>query len=195
MDELSCKLKNVKIGQQTSKNVPMKKEKFKKRTKNTNFISKSNFDNLESFGNFHPIIRKTVSVTFSTSMLDVRHSLQVRDEKEKVVRTIARLLNERKIPIIDRIYETIGPTRLLDYFDDTLEIERNGGMKTNSFNLRRSPGGVLFSLIKNSDHISSDEKNSIFLIEKQRHQKNKRIKRNRKKNEKLKPFNVPNKPE
>ena len=76
---------------------------------------------------------------------------------------IAAKLNEtetRVLVTIQRLVDTLGEERALALLDEALRIEANGGMFTEDFSRRRTPGGVYFKLVK--DWSTAGQRQIIF---------------------------------
>lgn len=76
---------------------------------------------------------------------------------------IAETLQEAEpeaVATIARVVKILGPDRIQAVFQETLQVERNGGMTIEDGTRRRSAGGVFFKLLKN--HTSTKERWSIF---------------------------------
>ncbi|XP_022334363.1 phosphorylated adapter RNA export protein-like [Crassostrea virginica] len=86
-------------------------------------------------------------------------------EAEKVVKMIARKLNEPKVYLIERIYRIIGKEKTLDLFYKTQDIEEAGGLLIQNKTRRRSPGGVYIHLLKSDNSISKENIQEIFAKE------------------------------
>lgn len=61
-----------------------------------------------------------------------------------------------------KIVSVLGEERTHKLAAEVQDIESAGGMMTAVGNRRRSPGGVLFYLVKNDSTIPSDQKRDIF---------------------------------
>ena len=58
--------------------------------------------------------------------------------------------------------QVIGEEKTRKLTAEVLDIESAGGIMTADGNRRRSPGGVLFFLVKNEPNISAEQKREIF---------------------------------
>lgn len=56
----------------------------------------------------------------------------------------------------------MGEEKIRRLVSEVNDIESVGGLMTTNYQRRRSPGGVLFHLIKNDPNISVEQKESIF---------------------------------
>lgn len=74
---------------------------------------------------------------------------------------IIRSLNETTAPsLIEQVVIFIGNEKAQEFFNQTLLIEKNGGMKTKAGDRRRTPGGVFLTLVKNN--VSEVEQEILF---------------------------------
>ncbi|KPM03352.1 hypothetical protein QR98_0017830 [Sarcoptes scabiei] len=75
---------------------------------------------------------------------------------------IAKKLKESRIDLIARAIKILGEEKIRRLVSEVNDIESVGGLMTTNYQRRRSPGGVLFHLIKNDPNISVEQKESIF---------------------------------
>jgi hypothetical protein len=79
---------------------------------------------------------------------------------EKAAKEIAETLQEPNVKLVHKVVKVIGVERAREFFEQTLEIESNGGMLVSSGDRRRTPGGVFFYLVRSS--IDREERKEIF---------------------------------
>lgn len=79
---------------------------------------------------------------------------------EAAAKEIAATLNEPNVGLINKVIKVIGMQRTQEFYEKTLEIEQNGGMKVSQGDRRRTPGGVFFYLVRHG--VEPEEKKSIF---------------------------------
>ncbi|KAL3866943.1 hypothetical protein ACJMK2_044190 [Sinanodonta woodiana] len=110
------------------------------------------------------------------------------DSETEVVNTIADMLNEPKIELIERIVETIGKGKAIELLHHTKRTEESGGMLTLDGARRRTPGGVYIQLMKTDKNVTNQQKKQIFKEEYDA--RNKAKKEQRKRNRKIKKAEV-----
>nr|CAH8856902.1 unnamed protein product [Trichobilharzia regenti] len=98
---------------------------------------------------------------------------------DRVAETIIRALNEPNEDLIRRTVNILGVQRALEFYYLTEDIENSGGLYLVDGSRRRSPGGVYLNLIKHSYSVKNEEKQIIFMIDKQIKNKMKRIRKHR----------------
>lgn len=79
---------------------------------------------------------------------------------DPLVAEIAESLKEPNEALIDKVVKTMGAERVHAFWQQTLEIEANGGQMTVNGDRRRTPGGVFFYLVRKG--ASKKERKSIF---------------------------------
>ncbi|CAD5231922.1 unnamed protein product [Bursaphelenchus xylophilus] len=104
------------------------------------------------------------------------------DEKE-VGKRIAKVFGELDDASVCFAVKTIGVPLALELYNEALKIEKEGGMAVENGARRRTPGGVFFKLIKDSDKVEKQLKakineNSRKIMEKMRNEKQKQKERN-----------------
>lgn len=75
---------------------------------------------------------------------------------------IARCLQEPKVNLVSDAIGVLGVSRVLQFFNETVEIQKAGGQPILNGASKRTPGGVFLTLIKNSADLSAAEKAEIF---------------------------------
>ncbi|CAI2347492.1 unnamed protein product [Caenorhabditis sp. 36 PRJEB53466] len=81
---------------------------------------------------------------------------------EQLGTEMATAMGEKDPGTIVKIVNAIGRDPSVKLFEETKEIEKNGGMKTADGSRRRTPGGVFITLFKMDPTVSRDVKNAIF---------------------------------
>lgn len=79
---------------------------------------------------------------------------------EKLIVQTATVLNEPDHKLLARMLATLGEARFVAAVQQTLDTEQAGGMLTKNGQRRRTPGGVLCLLIKQT--ASNEEQRLIF---------------------------------
>lgn len=74
--------------------------------------------------------------------------------------TLAKILQEPKVPLLRQVLRTVGPERCAAILADTLSWEARGGMLTKDGTRRRTPGGVFFQLVK--ERVTPKERQRLF---------------------------------
>ncbi|CAO4370308.1 unnamed protein product [Caenorhabditis nigoni] len=75
---------------------------------------------------------------------------------------VAAAMGEKDPDTVKKIVNAIGRELALKLFNDTKEVEQNGGMKVADGSRRRTPGGVFITLFKMDPSVSRETKNTIF---------------------------------
>ncbi|CAH1116522.1 unnamed protein product [Phaedon cochleariae] len=88
---------------------------------------------------------------------------------EELAKDIANKLCEEKEDLILKVINSLGKKRAIDIFEETKQVEEDGGMLIMNQKRRRTPGGVYLFLVRNDYHITFDQKNEIFGEERQKH--------------------------
>ncbi|KAM7541076.1 hypothetical protein Aperf_G00000019957 [Anoplocephala perfoliata] len=81
---------------------------------------------------------------------------------EEITKAITNFLREQRDDLVEKIVNTLGSKRALEFCYLTEDIERLGGMTTADGVRQRTPGGIFFFLIRNSDRVSAEDKKAIF---------------------------------
>lgn len=105
-----------------------------------------------------------------------------KNESEKVAKEIASKLQEPKESIIYRAVRVLGKQKMLEFFHMVEDIEQSGGIYIMSGTRRRTPGGVLFYLIKRA---SIEESIKHFIFEEDRQHYNNCYKQKKKAHKKM----------
>lgn len=94
--------------------------------------------------------------------------LNVTDDcsEEMFAAELARKLCEEKDDLMLRVVHVLGKEIPAKLFKETQKIEADGGMLIMNGARRRTPGGVFLFLLKHNEEIDKDDKRSIFLEEK-----------------------------
>jgi hypothetical protein len=82
--------------------------------------------------------------------------------------TLAKILQEPKVPLLRQVLRTLGQDRCAAILADTLTTEADGGMLTKDGTRRRTPGGVFFQLVK--ARATRQERHRLFYTPMPRHQ-------------------------
>uniref|UniRef100_A0AC35TPA6 Phosphorylated adapter RNA export protein n=1 Tax=Rhabditophanes sp. KR3021 TaxID=114890 RepID=A0AC35TPA6_9BILA len=80
---------------------------------------------------------------------------------DQLIKALKRGLCEKNDEIIVRSVKYLGETMCRELFEMVRETEKNGGMKTNDNNRRRSPGGIFLVHLKNHPEISKQNKDLV----------------------------------
>ncbi|CAB4007660.1 Phosphorylated adapter RNA export [Paramuricea clavata] len=98
------------------------------------------------------------------SMKNLCKRLHVRwyDNPVKVGKEIAERLEEHKFSLIIETVKIIGGKKALDLFNETKQVQLNGGMKTCNGSRRRTSGGVFLTLLKSSNYATDEQIKEIF---------------------------------
>jgi len=78
----------------------------------------------------------------------------------ELAKEIAQTLNEKNTWQIRKVVNVIGADRAREFFQQTLDIEAEGGMLVVSGKRRRTAGGVFFYLVRKN--VSTEERKAIF---------------------------------
>lgn len=87
-------------------------------------------------------------------------SARVQRPRDPLVTEIAEALNEPNTFLVGRMVQVIGAERTRAFYQQTLDIEANGGMMTVQGDRKRTPGGVFFYLVRKG--VSIEERKAIF---------------------------------
>ncbi|KAA0196547.1 Phosphorylated adapter RNA export protein [Fasciolopsis buskii] len=93
---------------------------------------------------------------------------------ELVKETLARLLNEPNVDLLENVIRAIGVKRSLQFYFLTESVESAGGIYLADGSRRRTKGGVFLHLLRRSAEITKEEKNSAFKETRQMRDKFKR---------------------
>ena len=98
------------------------------------------------------------------SMKNLCKRLRVRwyDSPVKIGKEIAQRLEEHKFSLIIETVKILGGKKTLEIFNETKQIQLNGGMKTANGSRRRTSGGVFFTLLKSSEYATAEQLKKIF---------------------------------
>jgi len=100
------------------------------------------------------------SSSFNKEFCDISPSISI----EALTRKISGFLNEDNVSLIEVMISHLGVAPSVDFVRQTVEAEENGGIMTTSKpSRRRSPGGVLFYLLK--ERTTPDMRKVIFTDE------------------------------
>ncbi|CAG9858981.1 unnamed protein product [Phyllotreta striolata] len=83
-------------------------------------------------------------------------------EAEDIANEIANKLCEEKVDLVMRVIKVLGKEKAIEIFQETKELEAEGGMLIMNRTRRRTPGGVYFHLVRHDYHITYDQRNEIF---------------------------------
>ncbi|KAL5479910.1 hypothetical protein EMCRGX_G023511 [Ephydatia muelleri] len=75
---------------------------------------------------------------------------------------IARCLHEPKVNLVKDAIAVLGVKRVVQFYNETVEVQRAGGQCVSNGNTKRAPGGVFLTLIKNSPTVTAAERTEIF---------------------------------
>ncbi|KAL0278735.1 UNVERIFIED_CONTAM: hypothetical protein PYX00_000466 [Menopon gallinae] len=89
------------------------------------------------------------------------------DSDEKLAKEIAKKLSEVKDDLILRAIQIAGKEKILMLFEETRNVEKDGGMLIMNGSRRRTSGGVFFNLLKTADDIPQIQLKEIFHLDKQ----------------------------
>ncbi|XP_046662369.1 phosphorylated adapter RNA export protein-like isoform X1 [Homalodisca vitripennis] len=89
-------------------------------------------------------------------------SVTADDPPEDVAEDIAKKLRESKIDLILNVVLVLGKEKAIALYNETKDVEDNGGMLLMNGERRRTAGGVYFLLLKRDNTISSDATKEIF---------------------------------
>jgi len=81
-------------------------------------------------------------------------------EMEAITNKIAAALNEERTIQIRQIVSVLGTERTMEFMEQALAIEADGGMQTKDERRRRTPGGVFFKHVRTN--IPYEEYRQIF---------------------------------
>ncbi|CAD5224438.1 unnamed protein product [Bursaphelenchus okinawaensis] len=132
--------------------------------------------------NKHHKKKKTLALPFMSngfsyeSMYDTEVSSTLGEEE--LGKQIALVFGELDAGSIVFAVKTVGVELAQELYKKTLEVEKNGGMAVENGTRRRTPGGVFFKLLKDSDKVDKQVKikineNSRKMMEKMRNEKQK----------------------
>jgi hypothetical protein len=79
---------------------------------------------------------------------------------ETLVKELATALREPDTALIARLLSVLGEQRLIELVLQTVQIEEAGGQMTHNKERRRTPGGVLCRLVK--DTVTPEERRACF---------------------------------
>ncbi|KAK3579991.1 hypothetical protein CHS0354_025312 [Potamilus streckersoni] len=130
----------------------------------------------------HNRLNDTVKKQFKS--ISNKIEITAEDSETDVINTIAGMLNEPKIELIERIIETLGKGKAIELLHLTKRTEECGGMLTLDGTRRRTPGGVYIQLMKTDKNVTNQQKKQIFKEEYDA--RNKARKEQRKRNRKIK---------
>lgn len=151
-------LMEEELNETMSKSLVMKKKRLKRRMK-------ANCGERES-DNYHTWTKEDFERKFAVKKTPAQKLKQKKAQlKRDAITEISQKLKERRLDIIGRIVKVIGEEAARRLTAEVLDIEDAGGMMTANGNRRRSPGGVLFFLVKNDSTISDEKKRDIFCDE------------------------------
>uniref|UniRef100_A0A1B6LHB4 Phosphorylated adapter RNA export protein n=1 Tax=Graphocephala atropunctata TaxID=36148 RepID=A0A1B6LHB4_9HEMI len=108
-------------------------------------------------------------------------SVTADDSAEEVAEDIAKKLREHKVDLILNVVLVLGKEKAIALYNETKDVEDNGGMLLMNGERRRTPGGVYLLLLKRDNTITCDASKKIFGIK----IKAKRKKTKKKPNKKL----------
>lgn len=94
-----------------------------------------------------------------------------------VGREIAYRLHETKLQLIGHVVRVLGVNTALEIFEETKDIFRHGGLKTDVGDRKRTPGGIYLYVLKNRAYASEPQIKEIFKHEKTREMKRKKRKK------------------
>ncbi|KAK0182042.1 hypothetical protein PV327_000213 [Microctonus hyperodae] len=95
-------------------------------------------------------------------------STTVESSDSAVANDIAEKLDEKKDSLIARVVDIVGKAKAIEFYEKTIEIEKNGGILIMNGSRRRTPGGVYLYLVKNDDHIPQEQIREIFAVDKKK---------------------------
>jgi len=91
-----------------------------------------------------------------------------------VGREIAFRLHETKMNLIGHVVRVIGVSLSLEVFEETKKLMQKGGLKTDSGDRKRSPGGLFLYILKNRGYASDAQMKEIFKVENEKIKENKK---------------------
>ena len=103
-----------------------------------------------------------------------------------VGREIAYRLHETKMNLIGHVVRVIGTPLALEVFSETKKLMQKGGLKTDSGDRKRSPGGLFLYILKNRGYASDAQMKEIFKVENEKIKENKKRKARTQRNRKRK---------
>ncbi|XP_012566610.2 phosphorylated adapter RNA export protein-like [Hydra vulgaris] len=77
-------------------------------------------------------------------------------------RELAYRLEENKAGLLGHVFRVLGLTLTMEIFEETKKIMKNGGLKTDSGDRRRSPGGTFLYLMKSRGYATKSQLKEIF---------------------------------
>ncbi|EDO33080.1 predicted protein [Nematostella vectensis] len=100
----------------------------------------------------------------STDHLFVPLTITENDSTEDIAKELADRLEEAKTDLIHRVVKCIGHTKALQLFEETLEIQEQGGIPTANKDRRRTSGGVFLYLLKAKEYATKEQVKEIYKI-------------------------------
>ncbi|KAF7280148.1 phosphorylated adaptor for RNA export isoform X2 [Rhynchophorus ferrugineus] len=108
---------------------------------------------------------KGTSRVISDLTVDITNSV------DDIAKDIANKLCEEREDLIIKVLNTIGKRRTIEIFDETKQIESNGGMLIMNQTRRRTPGGVFLFLVRHNSELTAEERKNIFNEDRQKYNK------------------------
>ncbi|VDL61145.1 unnamed protein product [Hymenolepis diminuta] len=122
---------------------------------------------------------------YDTSISRSYYGVNFASSPEEVAKAIVDILGEQRVDLVDKIVQTLGVKRALEFCYLTEDIQNLGGLPTADGARRRTPGGTYFFIIRESPDISKAEKKTIFREDAAAKMRKKRIQREQRRKEKL----------
>ena len=97
--------------------------------------------------------------------MEGRYELREEDPEPRVVEELAHRLREPKLDLLERVVRVLGRGPAIRLLEDTVALERAGGVTTLDGSRRRTPGGVYLHLLKSSPDVSRSQLRQVFLQE------------------------------
>ena len=77
-------------------------------------------------------------------------------------RELAHRLEENKAGLLGHVFRVLGAPLTMEIFEETKKIMKRGGLKTDSGDRRRSPGGTFLYLMKSRGYATKSQLKEIF---------------------------------
>uniref|UniRef100_A0A1I7U8J1 Phosphorylated adapter RNA export protein n=1 Tax=Caenorhabditis tropicalis TaxID=1561998 RepID=A0A1I7U8J1_9PELO len=108
--------------------------------------------------------KKTAQLMAGEFSMDAMMAAEFAEELsiDELGEQIGAAMGEKDPATVKKIVHAIGRDLSLKLFNETKEIEQNGGMKITDGSRRRTPGGVFITLFKMDSAVSREVKNGIF---------------------------------
>nr|CUU99625.1 hypothetical transcript [Hymenolepis microstoma] len=123
--------------------------------------------------------------SYDMSIPRSHYGVNFESSPEEITKAIADFLGEQRVDLIDKIVQTLGAKRALEFCYLTEDIENLGGLPTADGTRLRTPGGTYFFIVRGSNDISKAEKKIIFREDAVAKLRKKRIRKEQRRREKL----------